>query len=130
MASSTASAVPEPSASNMTTPAGQKASDDLWGAALELLQPDDKERIRLRSEDKVTVLSEVLAGALEKREQCKDRQWKLKRINGKVIVLRDVFDKMVSWLNKLQNIGDFVAQLDPVHLAFPWSVIKFFLQVE
>ena len=47
-----------------------------------------------------------------------------------MIVLRDVFDKMVKWLNKLQKIGDFVAQLDSVHLALPWACVKFFLQVE
>ena len=47
-----------------------------------------------------------------------------------VNVPRDVFDKMVKWLNKLEKVGDFVAQLDSVHLALPWAAIKFFLQVE
>jgi len=116
--------------SSTAVAAGQKANDDSWGAAIELLHPDDEEQIRLQNADKLTVLNEVLAAAVEKRDRCKDRQWKFKRRDGTVIVLRDVFDKVVTWLNKLQNIGDFVAQLDQVHLALPWSIIKFFLQVE
>jgi hypothetical protein len=103
---------------------------DLWSEALELLRVDDSEQIRLKAAGKLTVLSEVLTAAKGKRDQCKDRQWKYKKRDGKVIILRDVFDKVVKWLNKLQKIGDFVAQLDPVHLAIPWAVIKFFLQVQ
>ncbi|CZR51502.1 uncharacterized protein PAC_01379 [Phialocephala subalpina] len=107
----------------------QKASDDLWSEAVKLLRPDDENQIRLQEGDKLTVLSEVLAATIEKQERCKDRQWRFKKKDGTFIVLRDVFDKIVSWLKKLQSIGDFVAQLDPVHLALPWSIIKFFLQV-
>jgi hypothetical protein len=93
------------------------STEDLWSEAVKLLRPDDDEQIRLQTADKLTVLDEVLTAAKEKREQCKDRQWKYKKSDGSVIVLRDVFDKMVKWLNKLEKIGDFVAQLDSVHLA-------------
>ena len=97
---------------------------------MKLLRPDDGEVTRLQKADKLTVLDEVLIAAKEKREQCEDRQWKYKKRDGTVIVLRDLFNKMVKWLNKLQKIEDFVAQLDSVHLALPWACIKFFLQVE
>ena len=76
------------------------------------------------------VLNEVLAAANEKKQQCKDKQWKYTRSNGTVIVFRDIFDKIVSWINKLTDIGNFVAQVDPVHAALPWAAIKFFLQVD
>jgi hypothetical protein len=135
-------AAPDPAATQLTAqsppithtpPVAQvtpTASEDLWGDAVKLLRPGDNEEIRLQEGDKLTVLGEVLTAAKEKREQCKDRQWKYKKRDGTVIVLRDVFDKMVKWLNKLENVGDFVAQLDSVHLALPWACIKFFLQVE
>jgi hypothetical protein len=106
------------------------ATEDLWSDAIKLLRTDDGEELRLEAADKLTVLSEVLIAAKEKRDQCKDRQWKYKKSDGTVIVLRDVFDKMVKWLNKLEQIGDFVAQLDSTHLALPWAAIKFFLQVK
>ncbi|RFU27471.1 hypothetical protein B7463_g8880, partial [Scytalidium lignicola] len=109
--------------------AGQNESDELWTAAVKLLNPDDEAQIRLQNTNKLTVLDEVLAAAIEKRERCKDRQWKIKRRDGTIIVLRDVFDRIASWLNKLQSIGDFVTQFDSAHLALPWSLIKFFLQI-
>jgi hypothetical protein len=115
----------------LTVPVAQTAdaSEDLWSEALKLLRPDDEEKLRLKAAGKLTVLNEVLKAAEEKREQCKDRQWKIKKKNGSIIVLRDVFDKMVKWLNKLEAIVNFVAQLDSVHLALPWAAIKFFLQI-
>jgi len=106
------------------------STEDLWSEAVKLLRPEDDEQIHFQTTDKLTVLDEVLTLTKEKREQCKDRQWKYRKSDGSVIVLRDVFDKMVKWLNKLEKIGDFVAQLDSVHLALPWACIKFFLQVE
>jgi len=103
---------------------------DLWSEAIELLRPEAAEEVRLKETDKLIVLNEVLAAANEKKQQCKDKQWKYTRSNGTVIVFRDIFDKIVSWINKLTDIGNFVAQVDPVHAALPWAAIKFFLQVD
>jgi hypothetical protein len=72
----------------------------------------------------------VLTAAQEKRERCIERQWKYKKSDGTTVILRDVFDKIVSWINKFKEIGEFVAQLDPVHASLPWAAIRFFLQVE
>jgi len=106
------------------------ATEGLWSEAIKLLRADDREEIRLKAAEKLTVLEEVLTAAKQKRDQCKDRQWKYKKSDGTVIVLCDVFDKMVKWLTKLEQIGDFVAQLDSTHLALPWAAIKLFLQVQ
>ena len=85
-----------------TAPAAQNAaaaqpapttSEDLWNEAVKLLRPGDNEEIRFKETDKLTVLDKDLIAAKEKREQCKDRQWKYKKRDGTVIVLRDVFDK-------------------------------------
>lgn len=78
----------------------------------------------------MTVLSEVLAAAQEKREQCIERRWKYKRSDGTTIVLREVFDKIVSWIDKFKEIGDLIAQIDLVHASLPWAAISFFLKVE
>lgn len=110
--------------------ASQGAVEDLWGAAVKLLHPENQEQIRLYSADKLTVLSEVLTAATKSREQCKDKQWKFKKRDGTVVVLYDVFNNVITWLNKMKHIGDFIASMDPVHLTLPWSIIKFFLQVE
>jgi len=130
MASEKTAPVAQATSDSPAAAADQKSSDDLWSEAIKVLRPDDEEQIRLEKTDKITVLSEVLTAAIEKRERCNDRQWKFKKRDGTVIVLHDVFDKITSWLKKLENIGDFVSQLDPVHLALPWYIIKFFLEVK
>jgi len=120
--------VAQATSDSLAAAADPKSSGDLWNEAIKVLRPDDEEQIRLEKANKITVLSEVLTAAIEKRERCKDRQWKFKKRDGTVIVLRDVFDKITSWLKKLENIGDFVSQLDPVHLALPWSITNSFLK--
>jgi hypothetical protein len=53
-----------------------------------------------------------------------------KKSDGTTVVLRHVFDKIVSWINKFKGIGDILGQFDPVHASLPWAAIRFFLQVE
>lgn len=66
----------------------------------------------------------------ERKKDCKDRQWELKRSKGKdSIVLRDVFSKISTWLQKLVDIGDVAVSYDPGHAALPWAGIRFLLKV-
>lgn len=91
---------------------------------------EEKEQLRLQNTDKLTALSEVLTDAQKKREQCGERRWKYTGSDGTNIVLHEVFDKIVSWIDKFKQIGDFIAQVDTVHAAVPWAAISFFLKVE
>ncbi len=66
----------------------------------------------------------------ERKKECKDRQWELKWSKGKdAIVLRDIFCKISTWLQKLVEVGDVVASYDPGHAALPWAGIRFLLKV-
>lgn len=113
-----------------TAPSDQNSSDNLWAEALDLLDADDSERLRLLTAERITVLDEVLVAAKDKQKQSQDKQWKYKKSDGTVGELRDVFDKMVKWLTKLQTLGDYGVQFDPTHLSVPWAAIKFFLTVQ
>jgi hypothetical protein len=106
------------------------SSEDLWSEAIKLLRPEAQDEVRLSQADKLVVLNEVLADAREKRQQCKDKQWRYTRSNGKTILFRDIFDRIVSCMTRLKDIGDAVAQIDPVHVGIPWGVVKFLLQVK
>ena len=44
-------------------------------------------------------------------------------------ILRDLFGKLVKWLQRLKEIGDTVVQYDPVHAALPWAGVCFLLEV-
>lgn len=74
----------------------------LWDTALEGLYQEDLAALKLasRSIDNLKpALNDVLAAALEKRDECLKTRWKV-RAKGKTIVLRDVFDKRTIWIRK------------------------------
>ena len=49
--------------------------------------------------------------------------------NGETVVLRDIFAKMVHWIDAFKQIGDIVVQYDPGHAALPWAGVRFILQI-
>jgi len=64
----------------------------------------------------------------QKRAECEKRGWKLE-YNGQQVILRDVAEKVIVWLNKFKEVGDIAMNFDPVHLALPWAGVRFLLQV-
>jgi hypothetical protein len=74
-------------------------------------------------------LKDALAAAKASRDECIGKQWKIQRQDGRTIVLRDVFDRIVTWVEKLKDIGDLVAKLLPTYVELPWAVVSLFLQV-
>lgn len=79
--------------------------------------------------DRRVVLEEVLSEVLRREQICKDKRWKWKNRKGETIIVRDVFAKMVKWINKFKEIGDMVTQYDPGHAALPWAAVRLVLQV-
>ena len=65
----------------------------------------------------------------EKHALSIQKQWKVKRKDGRDIVLRDVFNKITDSINKFKEVGDMLVQYDPAHAAIPWAVVRFVLQV-
>jgi hypothetical protein len=74
-------------------------------------------------------LDEILDQVKTKKETCLSKGWKYTNNSGKVVIIRDVLDKVISWIQKFKDIGDIVVQYDPSHAALPWSGIRFLLQV-
>jgi ankyrin repeat domain-containing protein 50 len=64
----------------------------------------------------------------KKREECEEKRWKF-NINGRQIILRDVAEKVIVWINKFKEIGDVAVNFDPIHAALPWAGVRFLLQV-
>jgi hypothetical protein len=95
-----------------------RAKDKLSDGDRELIQAFDERNNH-------GIVNEVLASAKEKQ-----KLWKFTR-NGKVIIIRDVFAKIVSSITKFQDAADFLVSLDASgHAALPWAAVKFFLSVE
>ena len=101
----------------------------LWEKAIDSLKDKHKFDVDFQRTDKHAILSDVLEGIQRKKQACFERRLKYKRRNGEVVVLFDVYEKMVKWVDKFKNIGDIAMQYDPGHAALPWAAIRFFLQV-
>lgn len=95
---------------------------NIWELALGDLDPADQES--LRSVDKIDVLTEVKVAAEKQRDLSIAKRWKIGRV-----VIRDVFEKILAWVDKFVKICDIVVQFDPVHAALPWACIRTILMV-
>lgn len=102
---------------------------DLWGLALDKLSLEDKEAIsRITAVSKLDILRHLRTAAVEKRNACDDQRWKFE-FNGRQIILRDVAEKIVVWVDKFKQIGDIAIQFDPAHASLPWAGIRFLMEV-
>lgn len=75
------------------------------------------------------MLDDLLKAVAEKQRVSIERQWRYTKRNGEVVLIRDMFQKVVDWVKKFREVGDAVAQYDPAHLSLPWAGIRLLLQV-
>ena len=101
--------------------------EDGWKKACEALPPDDKKRIL--SVQVPCCLDDVLKEARIKRDLAVSKRWKLIKSDGTAIILRDVFEKILSWISRYTQVADVLANADPVHAGLPWGACRFLLQV-
>ncbi|RFU33960.1 hypothetical protein B7463_g2386, partial [Scytalidium lignicola] len=75
--------------------------------------------------------AKVFALNLEnKKNECEKKKWILfTRNDGTEVKLRDVLEKIVSWVRRFETIGDAIVSFDPVHAALPWAGVKFLIEV-
>lgn len=99
-----------------------------WEAALAKLSPEEQQGLSVAGPDKLCILDQVLEETHKTRDNCLQKQWKC-NWKGKTIILRDVADKLVGWVEKFKSIGDVAASFDPTHAALPWAGVRFLLQV-
>jgi hypothetical protein len=113
-----------------TIVSGETQSHNLWNKALDTLGVELRNSLDLTRLRRGNVLSEVLRDVHEKRQICAQKCWTLKKRNGETIILRDVCEKIIVWVEKFIAVGDLAMQYDPVHAALPWAAFRFVLQVD
>jgi hypothetical protein len=101
-----------------------------WAKALESLNENEKQLLQVDPDGKdyLAILKEVLDKATEKKKLCIQKAWKFKR-NGKVVIIRDLFEKIVVWVKKFKEVGDIAVSYDPGHAALPWAAVRFLLTI-
>ncbi|KAK4107910.1 hypothetical protein N656DRAFT_719196, partial [Canariomyces notabilis] len=106
-----------------------KASEDLWETAAASLGDDLKSVIEPSDGDRREILRRVLVEATQKQKQCLEKRWKIKNRKGDVIILRDVFEKIITSVNSFKGIGDSLASMGPGWAAIPWALVSVLLKV-
>ncbi len=107
------------------------ASADLWNKALQTLSSDETQSIATLSSglSKKSVVDDVLQAARTKRDTVHSKRWKYKRSDGSVVIVRDVFEKIIQWVTKYATAVDVVANVEPMYINPVWAVVRFLLQV-
>lgn len=105
-------------------------SSDLWAAALNTLSEEDKKLVIFDGQHKLDVLSDLSQLVNNAKEDSIKKRWRFHRPgDGQTVILRDLFSKIVVWIDRFKEVGDIVVQYDPVHAALPWAGVRFLLQV-
>ena len=99
-----------------------------WAQAAVTLNDEDRLYLQFTNTPLLDTLDKVLEDVQIKRKSCLERRWRFKKRNGEVVILRDVLDKVMVWVNKFKEIGDIVIQYDPMYTSLPWAGIRFLLQ--
>lgn len=100
----------------------------LWEQAIASLPEADQKEFDFNEPDLLKTLNAVLNATKQVRDTCYQKMWKFKW-RGEAVVLRDVADKTILWVNKFKEMGNMIAQCDPIFLATPWAPIKFVMEV-
>ncbi|KAL8707486.1 MAG: hypothetical protein Q9225_007745, partial [Loekoesia sp. 1 TL-2023] len=95
--------------------------ENLWLKALNRLDENARQNLNYRHSDKRNILAIALRTAQEKRQLCMHKRWKFKRANGDEIIIRDVVEKIVGWLDTFKTVADVAVQFDPVHASLAWA---------
>ena len=102
---------------------------DFWTKALQNLHPDDRKHFSVLQSDPQKILAEILKEARAKRDAAHEKRWKFKKSNGSVVIIRDVFEKIVHSISKYAQAVDVAVSTAPMYAAPLWAVVRFLLQV-
>ena len=103
---------------------------DLWEAALNELSEEDRKFVAFDGQHRLDVLSDLGQLVSTARDTSINKRWRFHRPgSGQTVILRDLFSKIVIWIDRFKQIGDIVVQYDPVHAALPWAGVRFLLKV-
>lgn len=122
-----------PTQSASSKPTNASIASSILADALEALEPDNREIIRIllqptNAESVDEAFGEVHAHARKLQQRCKIKRWSWS-YRGRQVYLFEQVDKVVHMLAKFKDVGDIVAGVDPIHLGLPWAGVRAILEV-
>ncbi|TGO51237.1 hypothetical protein BCON_0166g00240 [Botryotinia convoluta] len=106
-------------------------AENRWHQAWESLKKEDANENKLdpTRTGYLYILQDIHNLATEKKAVCIQKAWKYKNNNGTTVVIRDLFEKIIVWVNKVKDIGDIIVSYDPGHAALPWAAVRLLLMI-
>lgn len=102
---------------------------NLWKDALDSLDRKLQSHLTgIVSAEHGDLATSILKEAEKKKNLCLQKRWKV-RLRGKTIVLRDILDKIITWVTQFRAVVDVAAQYDPTAASLPWTGVRFLLQL-
>jgi len=123
------SALVDPSLDDQSHLLIHSISNDIWASAAAQLSEEDRRNINFSCPDKRKVVESLAILVETSKQRCMDKRWRYTRKSGEIVILRDLFEKVIKWINLFKEAGDMAIQYDPVHAALPWAGVRFILQV-
>ncbi|KAF7912633.1 uncharacterized protein EAF01_001654 [Botrytis porri] len=95
-----------------------------WHQAWESLKKEDKDEIKLdpTRTGYLDILQDIHNLSIKKKQLCIEKAWKYKKNNGTTVIIRDLFEKILFWVNKVKEVGDVIASYDPVRLLLTIAI--------
>lgn len=57
------------------------------------------------------------------------KQWRMKTLSGKPVVIREQIDRIVKIVLVAKDFGSSLASMDPIHAGLPWAGVCMLLPV-
>ena len=90
---------------------------DLWGLAREKLSVEEDAAVsQIPSDSKLETLQHLRIPTEKKRNHCEDQRWKFE-LNGQKIILQDVAEKIIAWIDRFKQFGGIVVKFDQAHAS-------------
>ncbi|KAF3936556.1 hypothetical protein ABW19_dt0202736 [Dactylella cylindrospora] len=122
----TSTTIPRSGATSLVV--AQNPTPGLWDKALSKLPQEEQTQLQQAFHRKIDIVQSVISSAEDARDLARDRAWKV-QWKGEPIVIRDVMDKIITWVDKFKTIGDLAVQYNPGAASLPWVGVRFFLQI-
>ncbi|KAJ5017508.1 multiple ankyrin repeats single kh domain-containing protein [Colletotrichum sp. SAR 10_99] len=111
------------------SPCMMAAATDLWDKAFQSLSPNLQASLNASKTPRRDILRAVLRVAEDKRDMALRKGWRFTNRSGEVILVRDLLEKIVDWVNRFKATGDTIVQYSPTEAALPWAAVRFLLQI-
>lgn len=99
-----------------------------WSQALAKTDPGLKDVLIGIVGGRVDVVASVFRVAQQRKDLCMRKRWSFKNGKGETIILRDVMERLVVWIDRFKAVGDIAVGADQSLMSLPWAAVRFLLE--